>query len=193
MALLEGLFGRIDSAIDGVISTFTGRPADDEADPGRYPQAASDEMDSSRTNDGSIVVNGVPIPKLVADQLRQLGLSLSWYSKGQLEAAINGCSVDCNLVDDPEGINFFDDLRFDDRERAEAEGEVDIDPNRRHKLSIHGSVFTEPDEHKHSAFYDSSFRDRIRAERGRDRDQRKSLLHSTTEDPAEGVMHQMGA
>ena len=152
-------------------------------------------------HDDGIIINGVVVPKLVADQLRQLGVSLSWYSKGQLEAAINGCSVDCNLIDDPDGANFFDDLKLDEHEREENEGEIDIDPYRRNKLnSLHGSVFAEPDEPKHSPgefkrslFYDPTFRERIKSERERDRERRKEMLSGGSENKSESIVQHHGA
>lgn len=168
--LIESFFERIDSAFDGILAALVpNRHYADEEDI-RSQQAPPDtpSTETAQLDNGDIVINGVVLPRVVADQLRRLGLSLSWYSKGELEAAINGCAVDCNLIDDPDGVGFFDDLVLDEREKEETEGEIDYDPYRMNKLNgCQATVFSEPDEMKKSVFYDPNFRDKIRAERER--------------------------
>lgn len=60
--------------------------------------------------DGSITVNGVRLPMRVAQELRMLGMTLAWYSAGELEDAVEACSIDSQLIDDPGGGDFRDRL-----------------------------------------------------------------------------------
>ena len=73
-------------------------------------------------------VNGVELPRNVVLELQKLGLSLSWYTKDQLERSVLACAVDNKLVDDPQGVNFDDKLELTNeeisfRERLEKERE----------------------------------------------------------------------
>ena len=56
------------------------------------------------------VVNGIVLPDRVAAELRRLGIALSWYTSGELEDAVAACSIDGQLIDDIDGINFHDKL-----------------------------------------------------------------------------------
>lgn len=67
---------------------------------------------------GAVVINGIALPQTVIDQLRLLGLPLSWYNAGELRDAVDACAIDCTLIDDDEGIGFEDKLHLSDDERA---------------------------------------------------------------------------
>jgi len=83
-----------------------------------FPQFPVESQNSDKS------INGVTIPQNVIDQLRRLGVALSWYTPGELQAAVNSCAVDCTLIDDPDGINFMDDLSLtEDKIEADA-GEI---------------------------------------------------------------------
>ena len=87
-----------------------------------------------------VVVGGVVLPRIVAEQLRQLGVNFNAYSHGELTSAVEGCAVDCRLVDDEDGVNFVDRLRLTPEERearitrAEPCGEVEIEGPHSHRL-----------------------------------------------------------
>jgi hypothetical protein len=68
---------------------------------------------------GEVVINGVALPRRVADQLRLLGISLSWYSGSELADAVEACAYDSVLVDDVNGVNFNDKLTLTDREKQQ--------------------------------------------------------------------------
>ncbi len=76
---------------------------------------ASSDPPNARTLE--ITVGAVALPRLVAEQLRRLGVPLAAYSHGELQDAVEGCAVDCNLLDDDEGVNFTDRLRLTPFER----------------------------------------------------------------------------
>ena len=65
----------------------------------------------------SIVVNGVSLSRNTAEQLRQLGMSLEWYTAGELEDIELACAVDGILVDDELGDNLHDKLHLDADEK----------------------------------------------------------------------------
>lgn len=61
-------------------------------------------------------VDGVSLPDNVLDELRRLGLPLSFFNRGELEDAVIACAVDSELADDENGINFRDKLTLTRRE-----------------------------------------------------------------------------
>lgn len=81
------------------------------------PSNKKTEIDNS-----SVVINGVEIPRQVADQLRQLGMALSWYSAGELEDAVQACQYDSTLIEDHDGDNFRDRLHLTDDEKKRVKG-----------------------------------------------------------------------
>jgi len=72
-----------------------------------------------RIGDDSLIVKDIAIPKLVADQMSKLGIPLSWYTHGDITAAIQACALDCTLVEDYNSDSFLDSLELTDEERAE--------------------------------------------------------------------------
>lgn len=91
-----------------------------EASLGSLSPAAWLHGRSRAADTGAIIVNGVEIPRNVAEQLRRLGLPLSWYNQGELEDAVEACAYDCTLVDDAAGTDFRDMLHLSDDERKDA-------------------------------------------------------------------------
>lgn len=85
------------------------------------PHAKPYAFDAYSFHNSDIIVNGVTLPQRVVDELRRLGISLSWYSASELEDAIAACAIDGELIDDDEGINFRDMLHRTDREKEEDE------------------------------------------------------------------------
>lgn len=68
--------------------------------------------------DGELILNGVSLPQNVINELRRLGITLSWYSAGELQDAVIACSYDSNLIDDEAGCHFRDKLQLTDDERT---------------------------------------------------------------------------
>jgi hypothetical protein len=66
--------------------------------------------------DGEIIINGVTLSQRVIEELRHLGIPLSWYNNGELLDAVNACHIDGQLIDDDRGINFRDMLTLTPRE-----------------------------------------------------------------------------
>src|SRR5438105_4457945 len=81
--------------------------------------------------EGAVIVNGVALPQVVVDQLRQLGIALSWYSEGELEDAVEACAFDCQLIDDDDGVDFEDKLHYSEHKREEDDGEIEKEPVRK--------------------------------------------------------------
>ncbi len=78
----------------------------------------------NRTNGNDVVVNGVPLPNHVVLELQRLGRALEWYNAGELHSAVLACAVDRKLIDDPNGVNFIDQLELTDAEKRKAEHRV---------------------------------------------------------------------
>ncbi len=74
-----------------------------------------------QTNGNNVVVNGVVLPNHVVMELQRLGRALEWYNSGELHSAVLACAVDRKLIDDPNGVNFMDQLELTDEERRKTE------------------------------------------------------------------------
>ena len=61
--------------------------------------------------DGEVVINNVALPRQVIEELRRLGIALSWYNAGELRDAVEACAADGHLIDDPDGVHFRDKLK----------------------------------------------------------------------------------
>lgn len=68
-------------------------------------------------SEGETVINGVALPQQVIEELRKLGIALSWYNAGELRDAIEATHFDSQLVDDHNGVNFRDRLRHTEEEK----------------------------------------------------------------------------
>jgi hypothetical protein len=77
-----------------------------------WHKACANENQSHSFDDGSVEISGVRVPAYVVEELQRLGISLSAYNPGELQAAIMACSVDRKLVDDVRGDNFLDMLEL---------------------------------------------------------------------------------
>lgn len=75
------------------------------------------EQKASTICEGDVTINGVPLPHGVIIELRKLGLPLAWYTHGQLQEAVEACAVDCQLIDDPDGMNLRDQMKLTDDEK----------------------------------------------------------------------------
>src|SRR5690606_22696524 len=78
---------------------------------------------------GAAVVNGVELPQRVAEEIRRLGIALSWYSAGELEDAVEACAFDGQLIDDPFGDDFRDKLTLTHQERLQIERKQQDSPS----------------------------------------------------------------
>lgn len=87
-------------------------------------------------HEGTAVINGVELPERVIEELRRLGIALSWYSHGELEAAVNACAYDGQLIDDPDGVDFMDELELTPHEEKEENGEIEAFPARHQLLHV---------------------------------------------------------
>ncbi len=100
---------------------ITKKPASSDSSSGDY----SDTSDYTNPREGRrfaaqpIIVNGVVLSQVAADQLRRLGLPLEWYTAGELEDAEQACAADATLIDDDEGHNFSDRLHLDYNEHPD--------------------------------------------------------------------------
>ena len=65
----------------------------------------------------STIINGVQLPERVIQELRRLGMALSWLTPGELEDAVIACNYDGVLIDDPDGDNFRDKLTLTHAEK----------------------------------------------------------------------------
>lgn len=81
-----------------------------------------------RPPDDAGIVNGVRLPQHVVEELRLLGLPLTVYTRGELDAIIAACAFDAHLIDDPNGVNLWDKMTLTKREAMEDKGETDLDP-----------------------------------------------------------------
>src|SRR5690606_28116906 len=76
--------------------------------------------------------------QVAVTQLRRLGLPLEWYTAGELKDAVQACSADATLIDDPEGGHFRDRLHLTPEER-----------NTRTPRGLHGYHEDEDDTPQH--------------------------------------------
>jgi len=114
MAYSDGIMERIERMFDDLFAfVFPGVPEQKDAS---KDKSAAKSGDPPPGGEG-IVVSGVELSPLVAEQLARLGLSLNAYTKWQLEAAQRACAFDCNLIDDPNGLDFEDQLELTDAEK----------------------------------------------------------------------------
>ena len=86
-------------------------------------------------------VNGVELPRNVVLELNKLGMSLSWYTKDQLERSVRACAVDCKLIDDPQGVNFDDKLELTNEEISFRER---LEKERENAVSADGIITDQP-------------------------------------------------
>lgn len=91
------------------------------------------EQDFISPQDGSVVIGGVVIPRLVAEEVRRLGMPLASYSAYDLELARQSCMVDCQLVDEPGGDNFYDMLELTDDEKNQQNRMISRSPDALHR------------------------------------------------------------
>lgn len=63
--------------------------------------------------DDPLEINGVRMTQVAIEQLRLLGLPLTWYTPDELEDAVVACQADARLIDDPHGDDLQDKLRLD--------------------------------------------------------------------------------
>ena len=96
--------------------------------------------------DGSMVVNGVVLSPNVLYELRRLGIALFSYNAGELQTAVQACIIDRTLIDDPDGINFFDRTSLTPSESQE-DDECDIPRNPFHLHAAHLHHRDDHDEH----------------------------------------------
>ena len=73
--------------------------------------------DEAYISEGEAVINGVALPRQVIDELRKLGVALSWYNAGELHDAIQATHYDGQLIDDHDGVNFRDKLHHTEEEK----------------------------------------------------------------------------
>lgn len=175
MSIIDNLINGLDSVADTLFAPLASHsnhesPADHA---GELAAFVTQVNDGEENIDGSITISGVVIPKLVADQLKKLGTSLAFFNTGQLKAAIDGCAIDCTLIDDPNGDSFFDGLELDASEmnkdavtQKDETPEIDEDLLNHNFLNRgHGAVFEEPPEATGHPFYTPKFREKIKSER----------------------------
>jgi len=55
-------------------------------------------------------IKGVDIPASVLRQLRELGIPIEHFTRGELQDAVLACAIDGDLVDDEHGTSFKDKL-----------------------------------------------------------------------------------
>ena len=105
-----------------------------------------------RTNGSDVVINGVVLPNHVVLELQRLGRALEWYNTGELHSAVLACAVDRKLIDDPNGVNFMDQLELTDEEKRKADlsarGISEYQEQEPHYNGRHANS-NEPDEHRH--------------------------------------------
>ena len=73
--------------------------------------------DEPYISEGEAVINGVALSQQVIDELKKLGIALSWYNAGELQDAVNATRYDGQLVDDHNGVNFRDKLHHTEEEK----------------------------------------------------------------------------
>lgn len=63
-------------------------------------------------------INGVILPQHVLEELKRLGIAASWYSAAELQEAIRACHYDRQLIDDPAGVHYRDQLHLSNHEKV---------------------------------------------------------------------------
>jgi hypothetical protein len=186
---MDGIINYLDYAFGMTSASAYLCPDDDDYFPAARTASPKPDNDNQKPANGSIVVNGVVLPQAVADQLRMLGLSLSWYSAGELQAAVQDCVVDENLIKDPNGLNFMDDLIVDDYDMfIDPDDDDDTNYSRLNLIHPgHANIFGELDDSTRSPFYDPNHHDRLKWERER----RKRAVASGSDDngDSEAIRH----
>jgi hypothetical protein len=74
----------------------------------------------------NIEINNIVLPPNVVRELQRLGRAMESYTRGELESAVIATHMDGNLIDDPNGVNFYDQLELTEAEkkkRANAHGD----------------------------------------------------------------------
>lgn len=56
-------------------------------------------------------INGIELPPHILLELRMIGYPLTAYNRGELEDAINACSVDKIMLENPDAHSFRDKLK----------------------------------------------------------------------------------
>ncbi len=105
-----------------------------------------------RTNGSDVVINGIVLPNHVVLELQRLGRALEWYNSGELHSAVLACAVDRKLIDDPNGVNFMDQLELTDEEKRKADLHargITEHPEQEHIYKNRYANNNEPDEHRH--------------------------------------------
>lgn len=81
--------------------------------------------------DGSIEINGVTLPHHVVMELRELGMPLLWYSRGELTDAVEACAYDRSLIANENGVHFHDKLKHEEPQIS-----TSLNPYRRKKMRV---------------------------------------------------------
>lgn len=170
MQAIAELCARTDNNISSALAAFRCSGISFEADdqpPDRYDKPPDSIF--PRWNDhhpkvaeGSEIIKGVALPQNVIDQLRMLGISLDWYTPGELEDAVEACAFDSILIDDDEGVDFHDMLH-----RTEIENIDDFDEMSAHRYRMN-MLHVKPWD----TWPDTRFRDRLTRERDMQREMR---------------------
>lgn len=108
-----------------------------------------EESDSYLNFSNGVVINGVALPDRVVAELKRLGITLSWYSAGELENAVQACAFDAQLIDDPNGDDFLDKLVLTQDEQQDAPPKPNFQERllaQRAKKLIIGDEQDEPEE-----------------------------------------------
>ena len=169
MQAIAELCARADPDISSALAAFRCSgiyfEAEDEP-PDRYAKKPRDHIlprwndHHPRIAEGSEIVNGVALPQNVIDQLRMLGISIAWYTQGELEEAVEACAFDGTLIDDDEGIDFRDRLH-----RTESEKDDDYDERMGHRYRLN-MLHVKPWD----LWPDTRYRDKLIKERERKRE-----------------------
>jgi hypothetical protein len=158
MTVIAELCARRDSDIGAALAAFRccGAYLDEEKPPDGilHPEERGPPL---RADHGAMI-NGVYLPQNVVDQLRQLGISLSWYTQAELEDAVEACAFDGTLIDDHDGIHFRDKLELTEKAAEDEFGE-------RHDSPYRMSVRLRP----WNVSPEAKYRERIRREREQQR------------------------
>lgn len=136
MAVIAELCARQDPEIGAALAAFrcSGVYLDDENPPdGILPCEGRGPPQIPKYGD---TVNGVYLPQNVIDQLKQLGISLAWYTQTELEDAVEACAVDGVLIDDNKGIHFRDKLQMSEQMYEDEFGERHESPYRMNLLEL---------------------------------------------------------
>jgi hypothetical protein len=81
------------------------------------PFSRQNSVEHRVINEADMEINGVPIPDSVADELRELGIPLCWYTRGELMEAVLAYTNDGHVLDEQGALSQRDRLRSDAMER----------------------------------------------------------------------------